>query len=243
MKKKLHVASILFAVLSITLFTSCKRNIVKGKGEISVHEQQVESFDAVRIDIMSNVEIMVEEGSTHSFKIKTHDNIIDHIKTEVQNGRLRIFTRDVILEKSDITLIITTPELKGLDLNGAPDALVKGVIKGEQFDLDIAGASEVVIEDVEVQKFNADMSGASELKIDRGATDYFVIDVAGSAEIDAVKMKCARAKVDVSGAGEISLYVTDNLDVDITGAGNVDYKGKPEIISNITGAGDLRQIR
>lgn len=238
MKRSLFMV-VCMTVVSIAVL-SCKGTIVKGEGEITSQNKTVSDFDGVRIDLLSNVEIEVQEGASPSLEIKTHNNIHEHIITEVSNGKLRVYTQDIILRKSDITVLITTPDLTTLELNGATDAEVKGIVRGETFTLDISGASEVMIDEVNVGTFDADMSGASELDIKRGVAENFLLDVSGAAEIEAIGMKCNNAKVDVSGAGEVAVYVTDKLDVDIAGAGTVDYKGKPEIRSDIAGAGDLR---
>lgn len=229
---------VLLAAFAIS-FTSCKRNMVRGKGEVTSTSRTVGGFDKIEIDIPVDVNITVDKTSEHSLNIKTHDNLHQYIKSEIRGNTLHIFSEEWLYGNTDIDLVISTQSLTLLDINGAADAVIKGDIQEKEFRLDISGTAEVDIEELNTDAFLANLNGSSELIIRGGSSNNINFDVNGAGEINAMGLKSKVAKAEVSGAGEMQLNVSDELFADITGAGTIDYKGHPKITSDITGAGTL----
>lgn len=238
MKNQLLKASLAYVLLAgLFLFSSCKENVVRGKGSLTTETRQVQSFDKIIIDVAIDATIVV--GGAHSMEIKAKENLHDHIKTEVNGTTLRIYNDDIIYNRDDITATIHLPTISMLEINGAADAVVKGDVKGPNFELKVFGASEVDIEQVHVDSMSVNLSGASELKIAGGTAGAARYKVTGAGEIRANGVETKNATAKVSGAGEMDLFVTEKLDADITGAGEINYKGHPQITSDVTGAGEL----
>lgn len=237
MKNITQVAFVLMMMVGIAMLTSCKENNIHGEGKITTQERTVPTFDKVQIDMPVDATIIM--GSKSGVEVNSHENLHEHIKTEVNGNTLRIYHESLIGLDGDMNVTIYMPSIKKLDINGAADAVFKGDIQGEEFKLTISGAAEVDIASIHVDKFRVSMSGASEMRIAGGEVVNATYIVTGAGEIDAPNLKSANANAQVSGAGEMSLYVTDKLDADITGAGEIDYTGNPQITQNITGVGSL----
>lgn len=225
----------LLAIASVC--TSCKEEVVRGKGNITTEGRTMQQFDKVIIDISADATI--EVGKPHAVEVKAQSNLMEHIKTEVTGNTLRIYNEGLIFNSSDIDIIVQVPSLTALELKGAADVRTTGDIKGSDFQLDVLGASEVDIDELHVDHLDVKLSGASELQINRGTVGKAKYKVTGAGEIRAEGVETKEVAARVSGAGEMSLYVTEKLDADITGAGEIDYRGHPQITSDITGAGEL----
>ncbi|MCB0700767.1 MAG: DUF2807 domain-containing protein [Chitinophagales bacterium] len=237
MKKTLLLSTVI-ALLSLS-FISCKRNIVHGKGVATTEQRKVSKFNKVRISIPADVTITTGEGESYSLDINAKSNLHEYLHAEIVDGELRIYTNDIVLGKTDINISIHTPSIDALELNGATESKIAGVLKNDKFNLEVNGASEVEIEELEVESFYADMSGASQLDVHKGSAKNAVFDIAGAGEVKALNLICGDVKAEVSGAGEISVHATEKLDADISGAGTIEYKGTPKITSDISGVGQL----
>lgn len=237
MKYSLQTVITLTAVSGVLLFTSCKENVVRGKGAVTTNQRKVTPFDKVVLDMSVNAVIQV--GKTPGVQITANNNLQEHIKTEVENGILRIHHDGIMFNSDDINVVINVPALNGLEINGASDADIKGKVTAANFELYVKGAAEVGIADIHVTKMNVKLSGASELNIASGIADQAIYKVTGAGEINARGLITKNVTAKVSGAGEMDLHVTAKLDAHITGAGEIDYVGHPQVTSKITGAGFL----
>lgn len=228
------LAAIFFSALT---FVSCKETI-RGNGNVTTVERSVEDFHSIEVSGFFEIELI--QGSP-MVEVITDENLHEHIETEVSNGELRIHTQDKNLDAKELVIRVHYDKLNSLELAGAAKITTANPIRGEVFELEVAGAAEAKL-DVDVEKLELDLAGGSEVDVSgRAKTAEF--EIAGAGEVNALKLQTTYCIIDISGAGEVSVSVEKSLDVDITGAGEVNYKGDPsEIRKSITGAGELKQL-
>lgn len=238
---KLYFSRLLIVVFLLSL-SSCGMNVLRGEGEIVTEMPSVSEFDAVDISISSDINITVAEGGGHGLELKGYANIIKHIKTEVKNNVLYIaydLDDTWTVNEEDTKVRISVPSLKSLSLSGAPDAHLQGNIKGEEFRLDVSGASDVVIDNINVNVFEVYMSGASELEVKGGIVKYAKYDINGAGDVEAYPLQTEETVASISGVAKSEVTASVKLDAKISGAGSVKYKGQPTVIKHISGAGSV----
>lgn len=238
---KLYFSRLLIVVFLLSL-SSCGMNVLRGEGEIVTEMPSVSEFDAVDISISSDINITVAEGGGHGLELKGYANIIKHIKTEVKNNVLYIeydLDDTWTVNEEDTKVRISVPSLKSLSLSGAPDAHIQGNVKGEEFRLDVSGASEVVIDNINVDKLDVDMSGASDLEVKGGFVKQASYDINGAGKVEAYPLQTEETIASISGVGEGEVTASVRLDATISGAGSVKYKGQPKVTEHISGAGSV----
>ncbi len=231
--------------LSVTfLFTSCGVNILHGEGKKGSDIPSVSAFSKVDISIASDVDITVSEGSAHGIEIRGYENILKHIRTRVKNGTLHIdydLDDTWTIDDAETKLRISVPSLSGLILSGAPDVKIHGDVRGDNFDLDISGASEVAIEDMHTNVFSADMSGMASLKIKQGAVKAADYALSGAGKVAAFGLQTEETAASISGTGKCEVSVSDKLEASISGAGAIRYKGNPQVDKHVSGIGSIEQ--
>ena len=237
--KKHSILLAALALLSAATFTSCKENIVYGKGSAISEKRNATGSDKIKLEMGADIDIQVEPGAANSVSVKAQPNLQKHIKTVVKDGALIIDTEGWIYSDGDVKITITTPSLKELQISGSSNAKIKGTIKEAEFTLGVGGSADISIEKMEVNKFIADLAGSSDLKILGGNAQAASYDIAGSGEITAFNFITKTADAEIAGSGDISIYVTEKLDADIAGSGDVNYKGHPQITSDIAGSGSV----
>ncbi len=231
-----NIASIIL-VASAFLFNSCAEHI-KGNGNVQSREQDLESFEAIVLSGMFDVELT--EGK-EKIEVVTDENIHEHISVRVSDNTLVVSSQDKYLNAEQLLLRISYKSLKKVNISGAAEIKSKDPINSKQFKLDVSGACEGDLE-FDVKELDIDISGGGELNL-RGKADYVDIHISGAGEINGLDLQAQEAKFDITGAGEIEMAVEKALGVAITGAGEVRYFGNPAVNKNITGAGEIKQLK
>lgn len=241
---KRFIYSLSFAALVALVIASCGAHVIHGKGKKSTEIPSVAAFNAVDVNVVSDVNITVTEGSAYGVELSGYENILKHIKTEVKDGTLSI-TYDLDdtwnIDDEDTKIRISVPSLTALSLSGAPDVDVMGSIKGDAFKLDISGAGDVTIDNINTNKLDADLSGVAALKVKGGMVKMANYDISGAGKIEAFALQTEETTTSISGAGKSEVWASGKLTADISGAGSVKYKGSPQVEKSVSGVGSVSQ--
>ncbi len=233
----------LTCIICITFFaTACRENVLRGEGNKSSSVPDVTGFNSVRIEISLKAIVNMQEGAQPSVKFDGYENILKHIKTKVENNKLIIYS-DLddtwTMDSEDITATITMPSITALTLAGAPDAEVHGNITGTDFKLDISGASNVKLDNVNVDNFGVEVSGAGDITVKGGAVKHAVYEINGAGTLKAYPLQANETEATISGAGTSQVTALQKLTANINGAGTIKYKGHPEVVKEVSGVGTI----
>ncbi len=240
MKKYLFSGAYLFIVLF--LFSSCRMNVLTGEGNKSVKSPVLSAFDAVDIDVSLKAVINVVEGAQPGIQLNSYDNILKHIKTTVENNKLKIYSdldETWKIEDKDLSVVITLPSLTALALNGSPDADVHGKIAGKELKVAISGASTIKMDSVNVDDFSIEVSGAGDVVVNGGYVKHAEYEINGAGDLKAFKLKTDETVASISGAGNSEVTALQKLTAEINGAGSIKYKGHPVVTQDVSGVGSV----
>lgn len=194
---------------------------VRGSGKLAKESRTLAAFQSIKVDGAAKIDVKI--GSPQSVVVEADDNIIPLIGTEVQGDRLVIRPRQRYRDPMDhgVTVTITTPQLKGLEVSGAISGAVSG-LTGPRFDVQINGAGALTAD---------------------GVVDDLEINVAGAGSIDGGGLKAKRADVNVAGAGQVTVTATEELTARVSGVGAVRYGGNPaKVQQKVLGVGRIAPI-
>ena len=243
MKKAVSFPAIITILLSCILLQSCRGHVLHGEGAKVTKTVALGAFNTMEVSVNSVTTINVQPGAQPSVQILAYENHQQHIITRVENNRLII--EDNLKpnwsfgHKKVIEFTITVPSLDELEVNGATDAHIRGLLIAKEFKLDISGAVKVKIDSMHVTDFNSQVSGAADIEVDGGAAQTAFYDISGAAKVRAFPLVTTDSKAEISGAAKAEVNASGKLDVDISGAGKVAYKGHPQVTKNISGAGSI----
>jgi len=234
---------LLWTLSLVVLFTSaCGKRVMSGKGEIVTEERTTGSFE--RIDISAPVEanVHIRPGSAATLTFSGYKNLIDELEAEVVDNTLTIDSKNDFLDfdtDRDVVAEITVGSLSDLEIHGAADATVDGVITGQDFRLKISGAGDVSIEKLEVTNLTATISGAGDVDIAGGTAENAHFKISGAGNVNAFGLVTNNLTAKVSGAGDMKVNATATLDAKVSGAGSIRYKGQPALKSETSGIGEI----
>ncbi|HLM00124.1 MAG TPA: head GIN domain-containing protein [Pyrinomonadaceae bacterium] len=191
---------------------------VKGSGNTRIEKRDVSDFSSVKAGGAVTVEIAAQRD--FNVEVEADDNLLEHIKTEVNGDTLRIYTEGSIRTRNPIRVRISMPQIESLDISGASVGTVTGVRN---------------------ESLKIDASGASKIKID-GETGELNVDLSGASRVDAENLRAESVTVDASGASKATVTPLNELNADASGASCISYTGEPKSIDKRTsGASSVKQ--
>ena len=214
-------------------------------GNITTEQKTVTDFTSIDISAPVDAVVTVKPGATPSVTLKGFPDVLKRIKTEVVDGRLRIYTDEKrwnLNFDENAKAAITVSSLSQLDLAGAADVDVIGNITGDMFSLNVAGAGDVKIDELNTDKLSVDAAGAADVSIKKGVVRSAEYDFSGAGDLKAYGLQSNDVRASVSGAGDVKLSVSQTLDASISGVGSIQYKGNPAVSKSVSGIGSVSQV-
>ncbi len=163
----------------------------------------------------------------------------DRIKVEVKDGILHIrYDRDKKLswgnDKKKLKAYISFRMLDKLDISGACDVYVSGVIKADVLSIHQSGASDFRGK-LDVNKLTVDLSGASDMMV-TGTAMQVSVEASGASDFKGYDLVTDICNAHASGASDIKITVNKELSAHASGASDVRYKGNG-VIRDIKSSG------
>jgi hypothetical protein len=191
-------------------------NGVRGSGVAATQTRTLPSFQAV--DLAGVSTITVHAGAEQTVVVHADDNLINRVKTDVQDGVLVVSDRGSFATKLPFAIEVTVPNLDGTRLMGSGSISVDGV---------------------QARKFTAEVLGSGMLTIS-GTVDHLDASLAGSGNMQLGDLTARSVTATVPGSGRLEVHATDTLDASIPGSGNIVYSGHPTTLKQmISGSGSI----
>jgi hypothetical protein len=202
-----------------------KANIEKGDGwGITIDDDDksgptmtrtLELGDTKLMKIEVPVTLNYSRDAKSQMTVSGPEKLVNKLRWE--NGRLFMEGRSISFSRG-LTVTITAPMMP---------------------DLDVRGASEVDLTDLDQPSLSIDAAGALELD-GTGKVATLDIDAKGASDINLSDVEAKDAKVSIAGAGDVDISANGKVDAAISGAGNITLHRKPaELTSRTSGAGSI----
>ncbi len=256
MKKMLLALILVLSFITLLLSACTGLNIVVGSGNIISKQYDFKYFNAV--EATSSIDVRITPADTYSVTVSTHENIFDHLTVEQSGKTLKIHLPWGSFSNTDIKAVITMPQLVKLDLSGASKGNVQDFKSTNDLELQVSGASQLNLINMEAANTTGEISGASkvsgqlnsqkvQLKVSgasrcelTGAATNVTLDVSGASQAVAKDFQTQNADVSVSGASKATINASGTLSVDATGASTLEYFGNPNLKQvNVSGSSRL----
>jgi hypothetical protein len=234
------INSIIIALISITLFTSCEK--VKGRGDVITETRTTGTYSSIGLSMSATV--YYTQGTDYSLKISGQENVLNEIITQVEGNQLVIKVKHgVYLGKHDpITVYITSPNVSGLEVSGSGDIFSENTWTAGDVSLDISGSGNINIAAIDAGHISANISGSGAIKAASGTAGREDLTISGSGTIDLRSVEAGTVYSTTSGSGDTFVFAKDLLDVTISGSGNIWYYGTPVVNTHISGSGNVKRM-
>lgn len=203
------------------------------------------SFHGIKVS--HAIQVFVKQGNDEAVVVSAVDEKWrNRIKVEVKDGILRIwFDNDGVrwnwnMGDKKLRAYVSVKNLDMIDASGASDVKIDGLLKGNQLNVKLSGASSLKGE-LSYSKMKVEQSGASGSNVS-GRVSELVINSSGASDFKGFDLTSDYCIAEASGASDIKVTVTKDLKVEATGASDIDYRGGAVISSfKSTGASSVRK--
>jgi len=179
-----------------------------------------------QLDISDNIEVELIQDTLKQMVISAPEKILSQVKTEVTDGRLKIYTEQFLINYP-IKVKLSIDSLSALEASGASKISTIGRFKTTSFKMDLSGASQAIIDVEVVGKTDIELSGASFAEL-KGLSNSINVNASGASKLEAEQFPTKDAIVESSGASYIAVNATENADAKASGAGKIEISGKPK---------------
>ena len=237
--KKLASLSICLLALIHFSFAQGWGSGMTGEGPAVEKTLQLNAFEGVKLGISATV--YITKGSQQSVEIKGQQNIIDNIKTNVNDGVWNIGFEERVRKHDQLVINITVPSINMVYVSGSGDIIGKSAFSGIQtFTVGVSGSGDIEFE-AQAQETEVKISGSGDISL-KGSSQQANFRISGSGDIESRNFQTTDSEVSINGSGDATVHATGTLNVRISGSGDVEYRGKPRINTKISGSGDVEKI-
>ncbi len=235
---------IILSIVSVLLLTSCAQsqwfNSIKGNGNVINKTRKVGNYDEIAVS--GAFDITLVSGKEGKLSIKIEDNLLEHLITEVSNGKLRIKWKKGVNIRTKKGVFITIPfkDIEAVTLSGSSDIVSEDTINANEFYTAISGSGDITLP-INAKAITAKITGSGDITL-FGKTNHLKTTVTGSGDFHGFKLQAKNTIASVTGSGDIAINVSEELKARVTGSGDIDYMGNPEVQdTKVTGSGDITQ--
>ncbi len=182
---------------------------------------------------------IVVSDAPESLEVKGEDNILPHIKTEAQDGELRVSSKDSVQLQTTQPVVITAHlnKLDAVVLTGSGTVKATSA-SGATIHSTLTGSGNIDLQGVHTPSFESQINGSGTLTAS-GRAEKASLSITGSGDLEAKALETPAASVQITGSGNVHVNARQSLDASITGSGSVIYAGSPKVTRQITGAGSV----
>ncbi len=229
-------------LLILFAFNSCSVNdakAVKGNGNVTTVSYNVTDFR--QLDLSGMYSVTLAKGDTPSLVVETDENLQKLILNKVEDNVLKVYSeKEVFYRPTRMHIYITYKTLESLNTLGACEVKALDTIMGQDFFLNLNGASTIDLS-LKVNRMNTDVSGASSLNLS-GSVNEHTISLSGAGDLSAENLATEVTRIKLSGAGSATVNALELLDAELSGIGSISYIGEPRTkIVKSSGLGSIKK--
>jgi len=215
---------------------------VRGTGNVQRQARTVGDFSGLSLAQELPGKVEVRSSGPAGVTVEADANLLPLIETVVENGTLRLRSRDkAMLQSERLKIIVQGRTLERLAVEGSGD-IDADVVRGGRVQLSSSGSGDIEVDRIEGENATISLSGSGDVKAERGEVRELKVSSAGSGDADLEGVRSSSARVSIAGSGDIKVWAEKTLDVSIAGSGDVNYHGDPQLRKSVAGSGDVRRV-
>jgi hypothetical protein len=185
--------------------------------------------------------VTLVRAEVQKVEIKTDENILPLIKTEVKGDLLEISHENYNLRPTTLEIQLSMKRLRGVTISGSGDVSGQSAFEADEFRAEINGSGKMDLA-VVASRLATQINGSGSMAL-TGKADEHQAKINGSGSIRAFGLESKKASISIAGSGDCSLCTSEFLTASISGSGDVIYTGSPRVESRVKGTGSVKARR
>lgn len=215
--------------------------ITKGNGEFSTKNvTPSDSFSS--IVAAGGLDIYLEKGTENNITLKADSNLFSHIKTEVIDGILRLYTTGNFRSIHPMKVYVTFTTLKKLKSQGGSDVYFNTPLETDSFTITGSGGSDINASEISAKKLTIIGEDGADISIQKSKSDNLTLKASGGTDLNISNLKATTLHLKSSGGSDVTLSGMVNIfTLEASGGSDVNaqYLTANTCVTNSTGASDV----
>ena len=233
---------VIFLVIScaLFLFTSCENNDYVGEGEFISKDLSLNGFN--KIVSSGSFNVIVSKGNPQQVTVTGYSNIIEQLKTNIENGNWNIELKKGHYKNDNLTINIVIPELNAVALEGSGEIRINDFKSTENVAITLSGSGNIFVDENEgCKNLVVTIDGSGNVYAQENFINllYLNVKISGSGSYDGFANSAVISNLAIEGSGFCNVFAVETLNANINGSGSVNYKGNPVVTSKIKGSGKV----
>jgi hypothetical protein len=224
----------LLSFLLIITFSASAQNktVINDK---NVEARSVKGFHAIKVS--NGIDLYLSYGDEAAAVSAAEIKYRDKIKTEVENGVLKIwFDQDlssqiIFTNKRNLRAYVSYKELDAITASSGSDIIVDGLIKANKLSMKISSGSDFK-GNIEVNELSVNQSSGSNILMGGKAVNVYIEASSGS-DFNGYNLTAEVCTAKCSSGSDINITVIKELNAKASSGSNISYKGNPPLV-NVT---------
>jgi hypothetical protein len=208
-----------------------------------VHDSHAEartisSFHAIQVS--NGIDLVLQQGNEEAVAVSASTpDIRNRIKTEVVNGKLKIYFDSKGLHfwknNGQLKAYVSFKDLDWLEANSGADVTTDGNINVKSLAIDLSSGADFD-GSVFAAVLSVEQSSGSDMTI-KGKVDALKITTNSGSDFDGYELESETCMADASSGSDIEITVNKDLKASASSGGGIKYKGNASVssISNSSG--------
>src|SRR5580704_15977871 len=135
-------------IIAITGYTVAAPHSTGKTSTYEVVDRHLSGFHAV--DVAGSYDVYITQGASESVKVEAPSDMMEHIKTEVDNGVLRIYNKndgfhwgDIWGHHPKIRVYVVIKDVDAINVSGSGDANFRDGLRAASMKLSVSGSGDM----------------------------------------------------------------------------------------------------
>ena len=232
----IHITKFIVATVTALLFASCNLNVntIEGSGNVTT-EKRIVQGDFTKIDVSNAIDLVIEQSDATEIVVEADDNIQKEIITKVENGTLIIKSKHNSFRVTKKKVTVKMPKIDKLEASSASTVSNKGIIQGENLDLESSSAATIDL-NVESDNISADSGSGSTISV-KGKALTFHTSASSGSNVNAGELLANDIHAEASSGASVNVHPIVKLKAEANSGGSVNYNNTPKTIEKTSNSG------
>ncbi len=236
---KFIVATVLSLMLLSCNFDMNLNSGVRGNGNVITTDRNI-SASFTSLKATEGLDVYLTQSNTESISVEADENLHDLILTEVEDGVLRIHTKENIGRASSKLVNVSFKDISSITSTSGSDVYSTNTITAERLDLKSTSGSDMTL-DVNTSILNCKSTSGSDLRLS-GKTIKLYAEATSGSDIKAADLSAESSEVKATSGADITVNTSKALTARATSGGDIRYYGNPETVDKSdSSSGSIKQ--
>ena len=235
---KLKITLVMAASIMLMLPACYLGPTVHGDGNVVTEERSVDSFSGIKGS--SGLKVFITQGDEESVVVIADQNLQEKIITEVDEGKLKIYTEYNIREAKSKEVHVVFKDINYLSSSSGCRLKGENKLETDDIRIDVSSGGRLKLE-IETSQIECDASSGGEAFI-KGTTDNLEVNASSGGGLDATELVAKYVTADASSGGHARVNATEGFELNASSGGNISYSGDGNVkTQNSSSGGNIRK--